>query len=238
MLLETMASYNYELDVDQKINTSPTTLSSYLTIQPTMTNSNPSPLDQHTSTTTHTSSYLPVQHHELNQVPRQQLNLPILPNLTQTSPLRPTDSKLRCMYTNATSIINKLDLIETFLVTNNVDLMFITETWLQDYHLADIPDYTLYRTDRTTQGGGVCIYVKATIQSHLLPNATTPTCSEQVWCVLRFGTETTLCGCIYRPPSALRSNKTMECDEICHSITSYASLPYSGILLCGDFSFH
>ena len=58
----------------------------------------------------------------------------------------------------------KLDELQQLLVSNNVDIAVITETWLHEDIKSDIlelPDYTLYRLDRRDgrQGGGVAVYV-------------------------------------------------------------------------------
>jgi len=148
---------------------------------------------------------------------------------------------LKCYYTNATSIVQKLDIIETHLYLYDIDILFVTETWLQTHQLADIPNYNLYRLDRNipsrqSSGGGVCIYVKSTIHSYIPEIIQPHNYSEQVWCVIKYGMETIICGCIYRPPGA-RPNKNEACAEICQAISYYSSLSYTGILICGDFNF-
>ena len=61
--------------------------------------------------------------------------------------------------------LTKLDELQQLLVSNNVDIAVITETWLHDDIKSDIlelPDYTMYRLDRRDgrQGEGVAVYVK------------------------------------------------------------------------------
>lgn len=89
-------------------------------------------------------------------------------NLNSFSKLK--DAKgLTIIHLNCCSIINKIDELRQVLIKeSNVDILCITESWLKPYHDSDlysIPDYTLYRLDRTRtsrtgsyiHGGGDCL---------------------------------------------------------------------------------
>jgi len=74
---------------------------------------------------------------------------------------------LRCLYTNANSVINKMDELRERVLVNDIDVIAITETWSRE-EIADselcIDGYVLYRKDRQSEkhckGGDVVILVK------------------------------------------------------------------------------
>jgi hypothetical protein len=69
---------------------------------------------------------------------------------------------LKCFYTNATSLSNKLPFLETLLAMEEPDAVFISETWFKENTCLSFVNYNLHRKDRVGQriGGGVCIYIK------------------------------------------------------------------------------
>jgi hypothetical protein len=106
---------------------------------------------------------------------------------------------LTCLYTNATSLVSKLDILQHTLHTNKIQIAIITETWLKTTHQADIDGYTVYRKDRLTHGGGVCIYIKSDLTSYQLTTSRLLSIhSEQIWCVLYLNGFSYLIGGIYR----------------------------------------
>ena len=71
---------------------------------------------------------------------------------------------------NAQSMNNKTTLICDYIISNHVDIMAISESWLHGDDrdkktLADVnnmlPDHTLYHKPRKSRGGGgVCVIIK------------------------------------------------------------------------------
>ena len=66
------------------------------------------------------------------------------------------------LFFNARSIVNKIDHLHFLIAIHKPTIICITETWLH----SDIPDfflslveYSIYRKDRDTKGGGVCIAI-------------------------------------------------------------------------------
>ena len=76
---------------------------------------------------------------------------------------------------NANHIFNKLDELRALTSIMSLDIICITETWLN----AEIPDsaihlpgYVVYRKDRSTgQGGGVLCFVRSNVKSFMLEPA-------------------------------------------------------------------
>ena len=76
---------------------------------------------------------------------------------------------LKFVHINVRSLLPKIDLIRTDLLTSDIDILTISETWLRP----SVPDglimannYSLHRLDRSvngnhkSSGGGICIYIK------------------------------------------------------------------------------
>ena len=123
----------------------------------------------------------------------------------------------------------------------NPEIIFITETWWNETSITNIAGYSLYKKDREhSRGGGVCIYVKDSINSYEINDVVLNNKNiEQIWCSIKIGSENILCGCIYRPGS----NDIKNCQNLIESINkSYEYISnntnkYTDILICGDFNF-
>ena len=73
---------------------------------------------------------------------------------------------------NICSIRNKVHEIHQLLHAHDIHILSVNETWL-DNTISDtsisVPGYTVYRADRDSRGGGVCIYVQNSLLAHPLP---------------------------------------------------------------------
>lgn len=54
--------------------------------------------------------------------------------------------------------------LQKFNDTENFDIICISETKVADKHSIKLPSYDCYRLDRTSQGGGVAIFVKSSLK--------------------------------------------------------------------------
>ena len=118
------------------------------------------------------------------------------------------NSCLKCWYSNVTSLNNKYDAFCSELITNNIDIAFVSETWWTDTSLKNIPGYAVYFKDRKFgKGGGVGILVNnSRIKSYEINDGYQSVESEQIWCLINIGSENILCGCIYRPPGSKKNS--------------------------------
>jgi ribonuclease P/MRP protein subunit RPP40 len=74
---------------------------------------------------------------------------------------------INCVFFNARSLVNKLTDLHYLLYTSNFDLIIVVESWLTD----SLPDgfldprceYAIFRFNRMSRGGGVCIFAARTI---------------------------------------------------------------------------
>jgi exonuclease III len=73
-----------------------------------------------------------------------------------------------CLLSNVMSLAPKIDEIALTITQQDIDIVFITETWLRQSIPNDpinIKGYQLFRRDRTNRlHGGVCLYVKTVLK--------------------------------------------------------------------------
>lgn len=66
--------------------------------------------------------------------------------------------------------------LEHLIVSHNIDVIFLQETFLNTKHKFSLKNYQTYRNDRTNQhGGGVAIAIKSTVKHQLIPHYNTTT---------------------------------------------------------------
>ena len=148
-------------------------------------------------------------------------------------------SQLNFVYTNATSL-NHCKITELTILTNTTDphVIMVTETWFSDISVSYLPNYTTYRRDRKTHGGGVAIFVR----NDLISTENTQiqsTHSEQLWINISLSNETIIVGCIYRPPSS-PSDPDLDFEinkNFIHASRLVTNKSFGGIVIGGDFNF-
>ncbi len=117
-----------------------------------------------------------------------------------------TDTKgLKVAHLNVRSIINKIDEIRMLMSRNKLDVLTLSETWLDssidDFEI-NVHGYTIHRSDRNRNGGGVAIYVTNQL-NHI--NISDQICSGKVetcWVdlILPHSKNIRVCS-TYRPPN-------------------------------------
>ncbi len=144
--------------------------------------------------------------------------------------------------------MTKVDELSVFLNSHCVDVACITETWLK----SSVPDtaisidgFVVIRRDRTDSvlGGGVCIYIKQTLQ-HKIWTTTYDDDVESLWITIRprrLPREVPILtlGVLYMPPgcSARPRKDTQYVSHILHSLDTISNAhPDCGIMVVGDFN--
>ena len=143
--------------------------------------------------------------------------------------------KLKCLYFNARSIVNKIQELELLVKNENIDIVGITETWLNVNILdseMNIEGYTLLRKDRgeNRRGGGVALYIRNDISFICCEDLFEVDFPETLLCSITCGKEKTLIGVCYRPPSSLVGN-----DKALYSLLGRVSK--DRVIIMGDFNF-
>ena len=116
------------------------------------------------------------------------------------------------MYTNARSIVNKIDELKSFVHTTDPDIVCITEAWTNSSisnHYLNIPGFQLVsRLDRNDtqngRGGGILIYVK----DYLKANETPITCQFNQYAGIEIITNSGTLNLfvVYRSPNSTHEN--------------------------------
>ena len=88
-------------------------------------------------------------------------------NTNKFSYINCNNNYLKVCYTNIRSVLNKFYILENYINLNNIDLFFLTETWLtnkvNDATVCPF-NYNIYRSDRSSRGGGVAILFKNSLK--------------------------------------------------------------------------
>ena len=143
--------------------------------------------------------------------------------------------QLKCLYTNAQSIVRKMPDLQIYVENVKPEIIAITESWTHEQipnsEIA-IDGYTLFRKDRKhntkTRGGGCLLYIKDIINASLneeIDNIGT----ESIWCNIVTGHQTLLLGVCYRSP-----NNNDEENLNLYNVIKTASQKHAIIL--GDFN--
>ena len=164
--------------------------------------------------------------------------------VNSTTPMMPT-----LLLTNINHIMNKLD--ELYLLVNVarpvLDIIAVTESWLTDEvpnSFCDLPDYTLFRRDRTEMlGGGVLCYVRNELNSHFVDSVCSSNFDLEVLMVsirpraLPRPLSLVLLIVVYCPPWFDAERKKALSNYITLNIDYFESVhPNTGFLIAGDFN--
>jgi len=146
-----------------------------------------------------------------------------------------SDTKgIKIVHLNIRSLIPKIDLLRAWVALHKPNIITLSETWLNS-SISDteinLLNYTLYRSDRSSRGGGVAIYVSSELISELTIPTVKPLHFECVFVKVIFHENKSLIiGSIYRPPSS-------PAETFDHLISTINSISCNNeIILLGDFN--
>ena len=118
-------------------------------------------------------------------------------------------SNVRCLFNK----VEELRAIAEGSSAHHPVFIAVQETWADcadSDAMYDINNYNLYRADRKQNfGGGVCLYISATLQQSRLGIQLES--AESVWMKITMGNYNVIVSSIYRPP---RSDPNKFCEEI------------------------
>ena len=148
------------------------------------------------------------------------------------APFRAGSGYLRCKVLNARSIANKTLDLQALLISEDLDVIAITETFLSedvlDSKLVDVATYTVCRRDRNRHGGGIMLILKSDIS--VVRREDLETDCELLWTEIIKDSSSIMLGVFYRPPGSGYSPLS----ELHHSLLSIPDTQH--IVLCGDFN--
>jgi len=140
-----------------------------------------------------------------------------------------------CAVMNVHSIVEKRFDLCAYLAAYQIDILAVTETFLDDsiHDSLVVPfGYVIYRHDRNRHGGGVLILVRSIYSVVRRSDLNLHVSSEILWIELVGQKQCPLIfGVLYRPPSA--SNNVL--DQLYGTLCALTSSKCN-IVLCGDFN--
>lgn len=140
---------------------------------------------------------------------------------------------LKIVHLNAQSLNNKLDEFKYIFISSGVDIICISETWFHnsiDNSIYDLPGFNLFRSDRKTNGGGVCVYIRNGIICKEVLKSNDDSRIEYLLLEISTTHSTKiLIGCVYRP------NRNISLDPLL-SMMETMSVKYEEIIIVGDFN--
>ena len=144
------------------------------------------------------------------------------------------------------SLAPKITVVAEFAVGKDIDLVRITETWLEEriaYSVVEIPNYSIIRLDRqVVEHGGVCLYVKDGYSKYRVIQEL-QCCEEHeiLWVHLRptrlpRGYSCLVMAIVYHPDTSAANNDNIR-DHLFSSLTLAESMyPNCAFIVCGDFN--
>ena len=135
-----------------------------------------------------------------------------------------------CLF-NARSIVNKLNLIQSFIYGSPFKIIAITETWLTDNILDNeiLPTgFKIFRNDRDSRGGGVLLAIHQSSSAEVLPLP--PPHLEVIAVKLTRPISLVIC-VVYLPPNSSHAH----CAALCNYLS--ALLDGNTVVILGDFNF-
>lgn len=162
-------------------------------------------------------------------------------------PLTPRWTNLKCVLWNSRSLNNKTPSLCDFIISEGIDILSVTESWLRgDFHdqyvLGELSTvmrgYTFYHQPRKSRGGGVGVLVKSNLQ--VKKNSTQVFKSfEYIDLSIRSGPRLINLVTIYRPPpSAKNKNTHSGFTQEFSTLLETLSVAPGSLLLNGDFNYH
>lgn len=156
-------------------------------------------------------------------------------------------SGLNICHINAQSLRCKIDEFRYIFENSGVDVVCVTETWLNKSMsdtIINLHGFKLYRWDRNTntnsneftneqykspRGGGVAIFVKKSIISKLRFTSLPGEHIEYLFIEMFANGNKLLLGCVYRP------NRTLPLNDFQSKLETFTIL-YEDVIVCGDFN--
>ena len=142
-----------------------------------------------------------------------------------------SNNKLSIFYTNPRSIVNKLQQFQSLVYSKSFDIIALTETWLTDsiFDNEILPtNYTIFRNDRSSRGGGVLIAVNNRIScTHM----TSPDDLEIIGVQLNLNNPFAV-WVTYVPPNSTATDY----NNLFNFLNDFQNV-HNNLILLGDFNF-
>ena len=159
----------------------------------------------------------------------------------ETNPGPNSRSNLTISHVNINSITspNRLEELEQFIVANNVDILALTETKLDNnvnpslYNLDDF--HEPFTNHRNRHGGGTALYAHSSLPIKRRHNLELPG-EEWIWTQIDLQDTTLLICCVYLPPNITAQRQADFIDRLTESTTRAQTYSPSSIIILGDIN--
>ncbi|WAR18737.1 YWV1-like protein, partial [Mya arenaria] len=149
--------------------------------------------------------------------------------------------EFRIYYTNADSLLNKIDELETIVVEGNIDIIVITETFPKSMMAISIHSsqyqlrgFQCFTSNIKENSRGVFIYIRNDIPADYCQVLKNCDFLESVWCEIRLqNMDKILIGAVYKSPNCSVDNYK----KLNDLISTAANLNYKKLMILGDFNF-
>ena len=162
-----------------------------------------------------------------------------------TNPGLSPSHSLNCSYMNCRSVCNKTAIISEYVLQANLDILFMTESWLSadDSDSARITElvpptgYSFLHMPRASRGGGVAIILRDTIKARKV-HCDAYKSFELLEVHLTGPSTTVIVSLIYRPPP--NSKNKLSVNGFIEEFAAYLDTKHaaSHFFCIGDFNFH
>ncbi|XP_075157817.1 uncharacterized protein LOC142231083 [Haematobia irritans] len=140
---------------------------------------------------------------------------------------------LTIVHINAQSLQNKLDEFRQIFISSNIDIICVSETWFQPEivdGIYNLQGYRLFRSDRDSHAGGVCMYVRNELNSCMKLKSDSGSQIEFIFLEVCTADNTKLLvGTVYRPHRTIPFNNLIDTLE-------NLTLLYNDVIIAGDFN--
>lgn len=158
-----------------------------------------------------------------------------IPGIVMKSAL--VKGKLSACCMNSQSIcarkLSKLEELRNIAMVSKVDVMCLSESWLNETvndDLLQIESYKIVRNDRVGRiGGGILVYLKNNLKFRVLEMSGRESETEYILLEAAINSEKILFGFFYNPPN-------VDCSQLLSEKFSSLDYQYDNILLMGDFN--
>jgi len=148
-------------------------------------------------------------------------------------------NNLKCLYTNADSLINKMEELQNYIKIYKPKLIAITEVKTKNNRVSlfkaefQLEDYTLFDTNiEEKKGRGILIFIHSTLKARNINFHTIY--NESCWIEIDLQNhDNLLVGCIYRSNSGTLENN----ENLLKLITEAINKKSSHVLILGDFNY-
>ena len=167
--------------------------------------------------------------------PDHPTTLPTPKSHSLSPPLQKSCKPISVIYTNARSIRNKFNELKSLVNTENIDIIALTETFLNTNNIDliseySLPNFKLYVRDRQSRGGGCALYIRSSLNPLEIKTSSNPNVEHMCVQINTITNKKILINVIYRKP-----NQSTEIDTAMYN-SIHEIIKNKDSIILGDFN--